>query len=98
MKRRTAVAAGILLLAVLGGCSGRDTGGTDSPAADVQADGENAGTDTGNSADSKSQESSGTADQEDPSGTDQEMFTDRDLDPSYQDPRVSRDLRRGRES
>lgn len=85
MKRRTAVAAGILLLAVLGGCSGRDTGGTDSPAADVQADGENAGTDTGNSADSKSQESSGTADQEDPSGTDQEMFTDRDLDPSYQE-------------
>lgn len=85
MKRRTAVAAGILLLAVLGGCSGRDTGGTDSPAADVQADGENSGADTGNSADSKSQESSGMADQEDPSGTDQEMFTDRDLDPSYQE-------------
>lgn len=85
MKRRTAVAAGILLLAVLGGCSGRDTGGTDSPEAGVQADGENSGADTGNSADSKSQESSGAADQEEPSGTDQEMFTDRDLDSSYQE-------------
>ncbi len=85
MKRRTAVAAGILLLAVLGGCSGRDTGGTESPEADVQTDGENAGADAGASAGSKSQESSGATEQEDPSGTDQEMFTDRDLDPSYQE-------------